>query len=742
MPASPAGLGSPSPQLAAPHELVESYERRLDHDPQWADENLYLRLWLTRDPALAERAATRVCEWATSLAGPNNDALEHHTWCIATRGLRAAAFATWIDAAGLWPTSCSKTQLADDLLAFTHRHALAVLAGRCPSADNQYLSLSLSCAVIGEALSRMKLRQTEATKLRDLGVERVWRWLGLMPTEGYGGEGSSYQVQVVGPLVMWADMLLRELEGPDVTERTVYPNGCSFMTVLDLAHDLLSPGDLLPGWDNPGWIPYSFGAPLVYRALLRNEPPPVEFLLRSKDSYDNIAWGHDDRMWALLCWPASNTAATQRATPRQSLTGWVRPHVAAALDHTPTRSRLMLCADQTSESTQAIGRWHCNPNHLLYEVAGCPIFGDGGRDGTNPPPRDTASLAARLLPAQRQMIERQFGSLQRYLDVCDMGTLGRSNSVVVDEQRDWFPLTAKVGRCVWQHIDEEWRGFGFDSTPIYDPNLRLTAARRFILMRQSDGAAWVIDDYRATLEHDFGWQVHLPPFAQIQSNLAMVTYPSGAGATLAWPADEPAQAVACPDFPMPVLVMGQSLWPKGGSLRLQGHRRATNYRFATLLLPGLFPDAHVESLAEGRWRGRWRGQDWLVEIPDLGDARTPGDEATITSSADEPAWLCDESADAVQLVKRLHYPDPANWRDTVHALRQLACRHEPRLGPLALTLLRDTNQRYHVHSAACYCLGVMRYEPARIELEGHIHNPEPNIAVRAAAALRILDTKG
>ncbi len=715
-------------RCAAPADLLAAFEHRAQ--PDWAVENQFLPMWLTRDPVRVEQARAALLRRAASLAASENDATEYHTWCLAPHALRVAAYATWIEALAPW-SDADRQQLGRNLVQFCRQHVVAVLAGRAPSADNQFLSLSLTCAIVGEGLLRLGVETEAAAWLARLGLDRARQWIGLMPPDGYSGEGSTYQMEVVSPLAMWLTMLLIEQEGRAVFERKHGPNGTSLRAILELHRDLASPGGAAPGWDNHGWASYYILSPLVYLCRMTGEPVPEDLIRQNWNEFDTMAWRSDDRMWALLCWPYTAAARPavapypvgldRRASRPGILTGWMRPQCAAVIDHTPTRSRLMLCGDRTSDTVQAVGRYQCNPNHVLWEVNGTAIFGDGGKCDGAQFANDVAGLRQRLAPVQLEMILQQYGTLENLLHAVDTGTIGLANSVIVAGQREWFPLDATTGQCVWEERAPDRHAVAFDCRAQYDPTLPLRVARRFIAM-DAAGIGWIVDDYRATESLAWDWQVFLPP--------------EPVPVTVGWPVGEQAHREKCPGYPK---ALGHGVWTWNGSELLRRSFTGHALRTATVLLPFVAENLTVRPTGAWTWEATWEGGRASVTVPDLGDAPATPQPCPPMMSGHEPAWPADPACAGVsdaEFLARLDNPVPGAWRVTVQALRELTARGNASVAPLAAQLLQDARQRYHVHSNACWALAQFPAAAARAELARWQWTPEPNIAIRARAALQ------
>ena len=455
----PAGLG----------ELVERFERQMADDAAFRHANIYLSALLGEESAL-ERAKELVLASADSFSrrGAEDATIEHHTWCAAPHALRTAIYHSWLDVHGCWSEGETKT-IAQELLHFAYEHAVNTLRGRVPAADNQSFSLALTCAVIGYAFRDVPAVAARATALHDFGLHRMGLVLGLAPNDGYLGEGSTYQSHVVSPLAMWATAFLMQNDDPTVPARPWGPVNTSLHDILRVEALLGSPGLLLPPWDQYGWQQTVNLAAVALWSCLTGDLRP---LCRARDIWDRptyIAWDRDDRMWTLIFWP--DAPLPSDAEP--ALGGWTLPQTAATLDHTHGHARLMCCWDACSSSLQGLARSQVNPNHLIYEVNGVPITGDGSAAGPKGfLPVSAEEIAAPLNDAQRTLIAQQYGTVANWAISMQSGLLGAANTVVVDDAYGYFPPAARHGQLVGEERGAERHVVTAESVAYFPPRLR------------------------------------------------------------------------------------------------------------------------------------------------------------------------------------------------------------------------------------------------------------------------------
>jgi hypothetical protein len=716
--------------------LWPRFRARLDADAAFRAQNLFLLALLpdTERAILRELAETviRTTDTLSRHDGSHN-AVEHHTWCVAPQAMRMAAYTTWLDGAGVWENG-EREIIGTHLLDFCETHAINVLRSRTPTSDNQSMALALTCAVAGTAFAGCDGQTARADTLRQAGLQRLEWILGLTDADGYTGEGPTYQSHVVTPLAMWTAALLESLDGPESVTRVWAPGGVSLLNLLRVETLLPSPGRLLPGIDHHGWQRQINLAGIAYWARAAGHPEALADAEAIWDDDTYIAWGGDDRMWTLLYWP--DDAVT--ATPRRGLSGWSLPHTAAALDDHERRTRLLLCYDRCAESLQGVGRGQTNPNHLLFELDGAPIFADGKVDSTETPRFAPYDFGPWLDAEQRRMLERQFGSVARWGARVQEGFVGAANAVVIDGAESYFQPHSVRGRLVFEERTPERHIVSADARPFYQPFFDLTRATRAIAMT-ADGVCLIVDDLRAETPHDFAWQVYLRTGCTLSAHGVTLRTRDDKTLSLAWLPAEAEQLDDIPDFPL-AGDKASLCWPETGSQRLRlTARRDNRAQFVVCLLPNVSAVAHIEAIGKLSWRVRWDGGEQTLSLPPAALAvREPEPLPPMTfCDLDETPYPVAEAVRAMALA-RLDAPAPEEWRSTIEAMQGLAPDQEAIGLPRIHRLLMDPAQRYQVHSVAAWRLGRAAYAPALADLRGCAAAAEPNLARRAAwAAERI-----
>ena len=720
-----AKLAAPPPGLAA---LYSRFQQRMATDAAFHAENCYLGA-LLGDTTLVAEARKRVYDTATAFLrrGAEDGGIEHHTWCAAPLALRMAVYATWLDRQGCW-TSAEREEMARGLLHFCYEHAVNVLRSRVPVADNQSFSLFLTCAVVGYAFRSLTSR---AEALYQYGMSGLTRLFGLAPRDGYWGEGSTYQADVVSPLAMWTAAFLSEVEGPDVLSRPWNPGGMTLRDLLRVETLLASPGHLMPGWDHYGWQRHGNLAPTAYWAGATGDLTPLVSAEAVWDRPDFIAWGRDDRMWTLLFWP---TLPLPQAPT--GLSGWTLPSTAAAMDDHSHRARLFLAWDDSSASLQAIGRTQVNPNHLLYEIDGIPLFADGvAVEKQHFLDVSLEEIAKPLTADQRVLVARQYGSVDAWAINSQAGLLGAANTVLIDGNAGYFPPDARHGWLVGETRNADSHIVTAESRAIFVPPYDLTQARRTIAMRAS-GLCWIVDDYRAASRHRYTWQAYLRSPVSLSSNACTMTLPDNRHVCLAWAPTEEVSLTPVTAFPRGGAV-AEFPWGETGSSRLRFDQKGNAVFFAVCLVPDAVT-ATVTAMGAGVWRAEWDGGSDIFHLPawSMAPCELPLHQpVTCSDLDDEPFAVANDLSDDM-VLSLLDAPLPADWRRTIVALQTGSQRHLAEMLPRAHALLLDPTQRYLVHSVAAWSLGRAAYAPALADLRLLASSPESNTAFRAQEAIR------
>jgi hypothetical protein len=753
-------LENPPPLLAA---CYARFQQRLALDDAFRRHHIFLPA-LLGDPAAVAEAKGRIAMLALDppmLAterpvgnGPQ-DSLDNHVWCIAPRAMRLAAYFNWLDIQGAWTPEDRRT-IGMRLLDFFDDYVAPVLRARIPGGHNQQLSMTLCGSVVGHVFAEVDDVAGRARALRDWSLPKLKQALGLMPSSGYSGEGSTYQSDVVSGLVMWAGLFLEQLGERDVWNRPWAPNGGRLSDTLRMEAALPSCGGLLPPWDHYGWRRLHNLAARTLWAGLCGDASLLQVADAVWDEPHDLAWRPDDRLWALLYWPEREQETGDRgvdASLSPALGGWSEAAVGAAIEHRARRLRVMSVWDRCSGSLQGVARAQVNPNHLMIDLGGEPITADGWAYKRESLFLDDAMERTRqaLTPVERELIVQQYGSLDAWFRAVQYGLLGASSAIVVDGWESYFPRSSREGRLVFESRNAERHTFAGEAAAYYQPAFDVTRMRRTVSMNAA-GVTWVVDDLRALSMHAFTWRLWLRPGAHAVSALSVrLDLPAGPAMTFACLVEADGQVArgrnielgAVPSFPS-----GRPgvAWPEPGSERCDLTASGRAVRFVTCLVPCGVDRLTLRQAADGSWAADWEGGSDHFELPAeieaLPDpAPVHGEqclEAETLCDLDEAPYRLLDDPDAA-LLASLEDPPVGEWRRTGAAMQTLAARGQRDAVPAMTALLLDMRQNYTVRSVAAWCLGRMRCVEALDVLRRMMESPEVNTAARARWAAEHLE---
>ncbi len=723
-----AKLANPTGQFA---ELLLRFRQRLDDDANFRKGNIFLPALLGDADAVRE-ARQIVLDTARKFLtlGAEDGSIEHHTWCVAPTPMRMAVYYTWLAPVAGW-TPQESADIAEGLLHFCYEHPVNVMRGRTPGGHNQAHSMALTCAIVGDAFADLSAVADKAAALRDYGMRNVITTMGLMARDGYTMEGSTYQSHVVSPLIMWTAAFMVQQNGSDILKTKWEPSGVSLLDLLKMEYLMVSPGLLLPPWDHYGWQQQVNLATITYWASVSGHNEALRQAGEIWDREDYIAWGQDDRMWSLLYWPDNESPSQD--TP--ALAGWTLPQTGTAIDHAATRSRVMLVWDGCSGSLQGVTRAHLDPNSLIYEVNGVPIFGDGvTAPGASVVDKSVEEIASPLTKDEQRLIAEQYGSLEKWTNSVQPGFIGAANAIIIDDEEAFFQRSQKSGNLVQETRTPELHCVTGEAMDCYLPRYDITRARRTIAVSES-GLVWSVDDYRADSKHKFTSRLHLRKDTILSGNNLQITTPEGVVVSMAWLPVDNVTLTERKGYPAQKMS-----WPDDGSARLELSNTGTTARFVLCWLPKGVEKLTIKQITPQSFHASWDGGEETFTLPASADNEVislPHAPESINDLNFEPFALIQDSNE--QLLKNLQQPDPNNWRVTVTTMQTLIARECAETLPMIHKLLIDPTQRYHIHSVAAWCLGRMTYKPAINDLKIMSHCPEVNTALRAGWAVEKIE---
>jgi len=510
--------------------------------------------------------------------------VQFHTWCRCGSVTRRAAFFDWFAASGAWSQN-EIEEAAECFLGFAFKHPFAVLNIRGRSSNNQALSMAVHLAVVGFLFGYKLTNHPTGKFLFDYGLGRLPDLIGLFPEDGYAGEGSTYTSDVNTPLAYWTCELLRQLTGRDFLDVPFKPNGTTLRKLLEIELRLLSPGGLLAPWDHYGWQRGMNASAFAYLARVTGNPRYLS-LIPSLDLWDDpgyLAWGRDDPMWTLIWWPEEQRNYADAELPDE-LFGWFLPKTGAALDDPKRRTRLMQVWDLSASTVAGVGRAQVNPNHLMMDSAGEPVFQDGiPEKGNDPWHFPVEEVLAQLSDEARERylyylnsIGAQYGNFESVVAASSPGLVGAANAVVVDEEGWYWPGESRVGKGEFYAAQGGLQVVTSDSAAFYRPRYDVGLVRRTSLWTE-EGFGVVLDTLDAASEHTWRWQVHLRPDVAVGESAARVNLPNGTHVLLAW---EPGPEVRSE------VVEGFPRTEEGRSVRLDLVKKGRAARFAVVIAPG------------------------------------------------------------------------------------------------------------------------------------------------------------
>lgn len=575
-------------------EYWADFRRHCAADRAFRAENVFL-LALFEDTALAEARELLHEQFRFLEASDTAGDFQFHTWCRCGAVTRRAAYFDWLASRGAW-TPADVAAAASAFTGFAFKHAFTVLTGRGRSSNNQALSMALNLAVTGFLFGYKHAQHPTARFLFDYGMGRLPDLIGIFPGDGYGGEGSTYTSHVNTPLAYWVGELLRQLTGQDWLDVPFRPNGTTLRRFLEIELRILSPGGLLAAWDHYGWQRGINASPFAYLARASGNPRYLSLIpalgLWPDPGY--LAWGRDDQLWTLVWWPDAHRAYADTSLPGE-LFGWCLPRTGAALDDGPRRCRLMQVWDFCAGSIAGVGRAQVNPNHLLFDLAGEPVFEDGVPEpDTDPWHWPPEQVFASLSEAARDRFLRYYGSIQgrSKADLAPVvkglapGLVGAANAVVLDDEPWYWPGELRVGRPEFYAATPALQAVAADAAPFYQGRYDVTRARRSSLWT-SAGVGLCLDDLAAGSDHLWTWQVYLRAGTTVQGNTARIPLASGRHVLLAWAPGPEVRLADVPGYPRSFLDR------PAASVRLELRLRGAQARFAVAIVP----DATAVSVA-------------------------------------------------------------------------------------------------------------------------------------------------
>lgn len=563
-------------------EYWDDFNRRLLKDPKTRAEMIFLPALVTDDHV--EEARALLLDYCRMLTRNDNAGdFQFHTWCRGGSTTRRAAFFDWLASKGAW-SPAEIEEAAESFLGFAWKHSFTTLTGRTRSSNNQAISMALNCAVLGFVFGHKLADHPTGKFLFEYGLGRIPDLIGLFPGDGYGGEGSTYTSHVNTPLACWMSAFMRQVTGRDYLDVPFRPNGTTLRRLIEMELHLTSSSGLLAPWDHYGWQKAINGSAYAFLARETGDARYLS-LLPALDLWKDpgyLAWGADDPMWILAWWPDALKDFDDRRLPAD-LFGWFLPNTGASLEDPGRRVRLMQVWDTSAETIAGVGRAQVNPNHLMMDFDGEPVFQDGvpekGKDPWDYPPD---RVLEQLSSVERERFVRyRAGSgvgesaLRAVIAGIAPGMIGGANAVVVNREPWYWPGEARVGTAKFHAREQGLQAVTADCESFYRPRFPVTLARRTSLWCE-DGFGLVLDTLHAEETLHWQWRLHTRPDVDLEGDSARISLPGGRWVLLAWESVAEVTGEVLEGFPRT---------EEGRSFRIDLVQKGADALFAVVIAP-------------------------------------------------------------------------------------------------------------------------------------------------------------
>jgi hypothetical protein len=479
--------------------------------------------------------------WQGGLRNDASVTAQFHTWCASGIAMRRAVYFDWLACRNAW-SKAEIREAGEAFLGFAFKHSYMVLTSRSRTSNNQALVMALNCAVTGYLFGCRHADHPTGRFLFQYGVRRLIDLLGLFPADGYGGEGSTYTSHVNTPLAFWICEFFRQILDADCLDFPFPPNGTTLHSLLDMERKMISPGGLMPPWDHYGWQKPVNASAFAYLAKATGQPQYLSFIpaMELWSTQGSLAWWIDDPLWTLLWWPEEFKDFNDEKLPQDRF-GWFLPRTGAALDDCRLHSRLLQVWDACADGISGICRWQANPNHMMFEYEGEPVFQDGIHVSGSHPWSYTADQVFACLTAEARERYLRYvlgndtatGSFQELMTLVSHGLLGAANAIVIDEEPWYWPGQRWVGTPEQYSRNGGLQVVTAEAADFYRPRYDVRSVKRTSVWSDA-GFGVILDDLRAESEHTWRWQVHLRPDVELEENAVAVRLGNGRHVRLAW----------------------------------------------------------------------------------------------------------------------------------------------------------------------------------------------------------------
>ena len=515
------------------------FQQYMMSDGTMREQMIYL-LALLDEGAADEGALKLRDDWRMLTQKDTDNDFQFHPWVRGGHVTRRVAFFDWLAHRGCWSATDTE-QAAEAFIGFAFKHSLQTMTSRIRHSDNQIWSMCLNCAVTGFVFGYKLSDHPTARHLFDVGAARLAEVIGLFPRDGYAGEGSSYTSHVNTPMACWTAEFLGQVLGRDISADRFRPNGTQLRSIVEMELRIVSPGGLMAPWDHKSWRPPTNASAFAYLAGLKQDPRHLS-LIAAMDLWSSpgaLAWGADDLMWTLLWWPEQFKDYDESDLP-EGLFGWCLPRTGAALDDCRLRSRLMQVWDRCGDALSMVGRHQVNPNHIMFEIGGEPVFQDGvSAQKTWDLPLE--KVLAGMSSLERDRHERYMNSVpgegtanwDRFVKDTAPGLLCGASAIVVDDEVWYWPGGSRTGRAEFYGAEDGLQVVTADAADYYRPQYDVRQMRRTSIWFES-GFGLVLDTIEAHTTHKWTWQCLMRPFLTLDGDSARMKLPSDERILFAW----------------------------------------------------------------------------------------------------------------------------------------------------------------------------------------------------------------
>ncbi len=451
---------------------------------------------VTGDPADIGIARREMLEYCRLLPGRSLSIdVQQDFWCPCFQVARMGIYYSWMRELG-WISGADAAACEQIFLdyAFAHMFTSGLTKHRTDITNNQTLSLSFGCTVIGHLLGyRLNSSPTARTIMAE-GLKHLRLRISSMPRGGWSGEGATYQVQVVGPGVSLASMALEAVTGKDVFFRREGPEFATPAEVAEMAHRCAMPDGLMLPWDNYGFF---ISQVSLTSSVLARKTRDMSYLnwmnsARINKPYVCFGWGRDEKALTLLFWPEDTASSSTRSYP-----GWSSENVGAQYVSPDERIGFFQMCDEHGAGSE-VGRPECNPNHVVYGAFGAQLFTDGKAAGAD---------VFRFKGCQKKvatitgMSERNWSS----------GGPGAHSCLLIDGQEEYIPERRGHGRVVAFDDLGETALICTESAESYRPKFDVSSVQRTTALLAGGRVAVIRDHVSAETSHSFQSRFYVRP---------------------------------------------------------------------------------------------------------------------------------------------------------------------------------------------------------------------------------------